>query len=498
VVAIGAGRRRLIRQLMTEALVLALVGGVVGVGIAWLGVHGLAAMAANAGTVLGRAATGFNTVSLSGIQLDGTVLLFALAASLVTGVLFGLAPALQASRADLSTDLKQGGAAARGFARNALVVSEIALAFVLLVGSGLMLRSLSRLLNTDAGMDPTNLLTVRVSLPERNPGDASRNFFQQLVTRTSTLPGVTSVAVADCPPLIGRCYVRPFWPNETRASAPEPVGVHYVTPAYVSALRAKLRSGRFFAESDRADAPGVVVLNETAARKFFPGENPVGKRASVAGFEGPVEVIGVIADQRFESIETPAEPDVYVAFAQVPVNSAYLFVRTTSSPAALAPALRREVQALDPNLPIYDVQTIEQRVSSATARTRVTGVLLALFAALALLLALIGIYGVVAYAVTQRTPELGIRIALGAARSHVAGLVLRHSAALVGLGLTIGLLGAFAATRVLRSLLYEVEPTDPVVFAVLSLATLLSAFVASALPAIRATRVDPIIALKSE
>jgi putative ABC transport system permease protein len=316
---------------------------------------------------------------------------------------------------------------------------------------------------------------------------------------------VRNAAIADCPPLIGRCYVRPFWPDGQTGSAPVPIGVHYVTPDYFSALGVPLRRGRAFDERDRMGSPNVVVINESAAQKYFPGENPVGKRVGVgSGLRGRVsfaegaEIVGVVGDQRFQAIEAPPEPDVYIAYNQLPQPTGYLFLRTDDRPTALAAAIRREVQRIDPNLPIYDVQTMEQRIGAATARTRVTGLLLAVFAAVALLLALIGIYGVVAYAVTQRTREIGLRIALGAVRTDIAALVLPYSSALVGAGLGLGLLGAWSTTRVLRSLLYEVEPSDPVVFASLTIATVLVAFAASAVPALRATRVDPLIALRSE
>jgi putative ABC transport system permease protein len=505
--AIGAARARLIRQLMTEAMVLALVGGAFGILIAAGGMRALAGIAAKAGSVLGRQAAGFNAVSLAGVELDLTVLMFALAASVVTGVLFGIAPALQASRAELTSDLKEGGTATLGSlgvrgltGRNVLVVGEIAVAFMLLIGSGLMLRSLSRLLHTDAGVDPNNLLTMQISLPDSHAPDAARAFWQQLLSRVDALPGVRSAAVADCPPLIGRCRVVPFWPAGNAAgSPPAPVGMHYVTSNYLAALRLPLKQGRTFDVRDRAGSPSVILINETAAQKFFPGENPVSKRVAVAGgFADGAEIIGVIGDQRFQSIEAPPEPDVYIAYDQVPQRSGYVFVRTAGDPSALAATLRREVQALDPNLPVHDVQTMEQRVGGASARTRVTGMLLALFAGVALLLALVGIYAVVSYAVTQRTRELGVRIALGAARSDVAALVLRHSGLLVGLGIGLGLIGALATTRVLRALLYEVQPTDPVVFASLTFVTVIVALAASAAPAVRATRVDPLTALKSE
>jgi predicted permease len=503
--AMGAQRGRLIRQLMTESLILAVLGGLAGVLVAWLGARVLSAQAANAGSVLGDSASGLNALVLARIPLDGTVLLFALGATLVTGILFGVVPALQASRADLTRDLKEGDArtgsavGVRGLSsRNVLVISEIALAFTLLVGSGLMLRSLARLLDIDTGMNPRNLLTARVSLPESNSADASLRFWQGLVQRSASLPAVQSVGVADCPPLIGRCYVKPFWPAGQASSAPVPVGVHYVTPGYFHAVGARLQRGRVFRESDRVGSPPVVIINERAAQKYFPGENPLGKRVGVGGLPEGAEIVGVVADQRFAALEVPAEPDVYIAYAQVPQPAGYLFVRTSGRPMALASAIRREVQRLDPNLPVYDLQTMEQRVGTATARTRVTGLLLSAFAATALLLALIGVYGLVAYAVAQRTREIGLRMALGAARSDVARLILPYSAALVGLGLVLGLVGALGTTRALRSLLFEVEATDPMVFISLTVMTSIVGLAASALPAVRAARLDPLIAIRSE
>jgi putative ABC transport system permease protein len=508
--ALGAARVRLLRQLITEALVLALIGGAFGVLLGWLGVRGLASLASNVGGVFGRQITGFNAVSLAAISVDTSVLFFALAASVVTGLLFGAAPALQATRTDLTSALKAGGSATLGLlgvrgltTRSVLVVSEIALAFMLLVGSGLMLRSLSQLLNTDAGVDPRNLLTVRVSLQQGQTPDQAMAFWQQLLARTSTLPGVQNAAIADCPPLVGGCNGTVAWirdrPPVEQGSEPT-IGVHWVTDDYFKTLRVPLKSGRVFEQRDTRSAPKVIIINETAARKLFPGENPVGRRIGVGqgGFADGAEIIGVVGDQRFRTMEAPPEADAYISYNQSMRRYGHLYLRTSGEPTALASAIRREVRRLDPNLPIYDVQTMEQRVGAATARTRVTGLMLALFATVALLLALVGIYGVVAYAVTQRTREIGVRIALGAVRSDVAALVLRYGTALVALGVIFGLLGAWSTTRVLRALLYEVEPTDPIVFASLTVVTMLVALAASAAPAVRAMRIDPLVALKTD
>jgi predicted permease len=261
-----------------------------------------------------------------------------------------------------------------------------------------------------------------------------------------------------------------------------------------------LQQGRLFDARDRQGAPKVVLINEAAARKLFPGENPIGRRVGVGqgGFADGAEVIGIVDNQRYVGVEAPPEPDVYIPFAQSPRGRATIFVRTTVAPSALITTVRKEVQRLDPNLPIFDVMTMQERVGVATARTRVTGLLLGLFAATSLVLALVGIYGVIAFAVAQRAREFGLRIALGAAKSDIARLIFRYGATVVGLGIVIGLLGALATTRVLRSMLFEIEPTDPVTFVILTVVTVVVAFAATTAPAIRAMRVDPMIALKSE
>jgi hypothetical protein len=468
----------------------------------------LAAVAAQTTGVLGRQASGLTAVSLSAIRIDGAVLAFTLIASLLTGLLFGLVPALQATRLNLTVDLKGGGSNTIGFrgvrgltSRSVLVSAEIAVAFILLVASGLMLNSLSRLLDTGAGVDPRNLMTVRITLP---PSYTDRTaFWEQLLPRLATLPGVQSAGLTDCPPLSGGCNRTILWYRDRPpvAEGSEPmVGIHWVSPEYFGTVRLPLLRGRNFTASDRADAPRFVIINQTLARKLFPGENPIGRRIGVGqgGFSEGAEIIGIVADQRFRTMEAPPEPDVYISMAQSPRPRAIIFLRTSVKPTAVLSGVRREVQRIDPNLPIYDAATMEERVGNATARTRVTGILLTLFAGVALVLSLVGIYGVVAYAVTQRTREIGLRIALGAERSAVAGMVLRYGTAMVAIGLVVGLLGAFAATRVLRSMLYEVQPTDPATFAVLTVLTGLVALAGTAAPAWRATRVDPLTALKSE
>jgi predicted permease len=344
-------------------------------------------------------------------------------------------------------------------------------------------------------------MTVRLSLPDSYTERGV--FWEQLLTRVKTLPGVESAGLTDCPPLSGGCNGTIMWirdrPPVPEGTEPE-IGVHWVTPDYFNTVGVRVQRGRGFLASDRADAPKVVMINETAARKFFPGENPIGRRIGVGqgGFGEGAEIIGVVADQRFRSLDAPPEPDVYISYAQSARPRAMIFLRTSVTPTAVLSGVRREVQRMDPNLPLFNPLTMEERIGDSTARTRITGILLTLFAGVALVLSLVGIYGVVAYAVTQRTREIGLRIALGAERSAVAGMVLRYGSAMVGIGLAIGLLSAFAATRVLRSLLYDVQPTDPTTFVSLTVLTGLVALAGTAAPAWRATRVDPLIALKSD
>ncbi len=385
--SIGGGRLRLIRQLLTEALVLALLGGRPRPA-ARLGRRARPRRAGGARGQRLRPPAGWLQRPLPSPASSSTApcSFYALASSLSTGLLFGAVPALQALRANLTSDLKEGNAlmpgplGVRGLnARNILVVAEIAVAFVLLVGSGLMLTSLSRLLHTDAGVDPRNLLTVRISLSDASPPAASMAFWPQLLSRVGGVPGVRSAAVADCPPLGGIRWFTPLWlldDASAAGSAPQSgVAVHAVTPGYFATLRVPVKRGRAFDARDREGGPRVVLVNEAFAQKYFPGQDPVGHRIGVGrGFADGAEIVGVVGDQRFRSIEAPAEPDVYIAYDQAAQRDGYLYVRTDGRPAALASAIRREVQALDAGLPIYDVQTMEQaRVGTATARTRVTG-----------------------------------------------------------------------------------------------------------------------------
>ena len=503
--AIGAGHGRLVRQLITESLVLALLGGIAGVLLTIMSINALNAGVAFDKSPVIRQLSGLSTVSLSGIAIDLPVLMFATAATVFTGLLFGLAPALQAARASLTSDLKNGVTTLgriRGLnSRSVLVITQIAIAFVLLSGAGLMLRSLDRLLATDAGMEPANLLTARISLPESYTPDQVHLFWQHLLERSRGLGGVQHAALVDCPPLAGGCNSTVVWfPESAGTDNNTEVGVHFASSDYPRAVQLTLLKGRMFTPADRVGAPKVVVINQSAANRLFGNGDPIGRRIAVGqgGFGDGAEIIGVVADQRFETLEAPPKPDVYINFQQAMRRRGMLLLRSASDPLALVTPLRRELQQIDPNLPLYDVLSMEQRVDNSLARTRITGFLLSMFAAIALLLATVGIYGVVAYAVVQRTREIGVRMALGALRRDILGNVLRFSGTLVLSGTVIGVLAAIATTRFLRSFLYEVDPIDPTIFAVLVALLVTTAIIASLIPALRAARVDPIIALKSE
>ncbi|PYV07602.1 MAG: hypothetical protein DMG07_28100, partial [Acidobacteria bacterium] len=417
--ALGASRLRLVRQLLTESLLLAACGAAAGLLLAAWGVRLLGSVNPAAANPFGRRLSGYSLLALGAVRLDSTALLFTAAAALATGILFGLVPALAASRADLADALKSGGlqAAGRGAVRvlsgrSFLVVAEIALALVLLVGSGLMIKSFGRLLATRSGIDPERLLTLRVTLP----GRGAIAFFDQIEARLAALPGVESSGMSDCPPLAGGCSSTIIWfrdrPEAPRGTEPG-VGVHWVSPSYFKAMGITLLRGRSFGREDRLGAPKVVLVNETAARRFWPGEDPIGKPIAVGinDFGDRAEIIGIVGDVRYGSVEEPPRPDVYICTLQSTPSSMILYLRAQSDPTALVSAARAEVRALNRDLPVYDVKSMRERIRDATARTRFSALLLAVFASIALVLASVGIYGVMSYAVTARTREIGIRIA---------------------------------------------------------------------------------------
>jgi len=506
--AVGANRRRLVRQLLTESLLLAGLGGLASVALAYAGVKALAAVNPGATDTFtfGRRLSGLTQLGLGSIRLDGSALLFTFAIALLTGVLFGLLPAWQGSRADVTDALKSAGARPRGFlaGKSILVVAEVALAVVLLAGAGLMIKSFSRLIATRTGVDPDGVLTVRLSLPDALAArGASANFFSQLEARVAGLPGVVSAGMANCHALAAGCNRTLIWfrdrPPEARGSEPS-VGVHFVSPGYFKTMRIPLLRGRWFTEADRRGSPKVVLISELAARRFWPGEDPIGKPVAVGqgGFNGRAEVIGIVGDVRYGQMDEPPIPDVYISYLQSPRSSLIVYARTAGDPRALAGAVRQQVHELNRDLPVFDIKTMNERIREATSKARFSAILLAVFAAIALALAAVGIYGVMSYLVTRRTREIGIRMALGARQRDVLKLVVRRGAGLALAGIALGVAGALAATRVLATLLYEVKPDDPQVYVAIAVVLAAVALAASYIPARRAAWVDPSSALRSE
>jgi len=522
-VAIGASRGRIARQLLTESLVLAGAGGLAGLLLATLLLEAAAALlpesdvffqtsvSADPATRRIMGAAGLTRIGAAMIALDPTTLLFTGAITVMTAGLVALIPALHSSSLRPVDALKTGGSAGtpRGFrgtgVRAALVTTQVALALVLLAGAGLMIKSAARLAATRIGVSHDRVLTVRLDLPRAAyTPDKGQAFLAQLAERVRAIAGVESVGLGNCAPVSGGCNGTSLWfPDRgpRRGAGLDPiVGIHWASPDYFTALGIPIVRGRNFTGADREGQPRVVLVNEAAARAFWPGDSPIGKRIAVGqgGFHEGAEVVGVVANVRFRTIEAAPEPDVFVPVAQSYQARMRLFVRSQLDPQSLTTAIRRDVRALDPNLPLVEVKTMDERVSDAMWRTRVGAWVLSAFAGLALLLTAIGIFGVMAQTVTQRTPEIGIRMALGAARHDVLGLVLGRAALLTAAGVALGAAFALGVTRVMTALLYEVEPGDPATLATVSLVLGLVALVACYLPARRATRVDPVIALRSE
>jgi putative ABC transport system permease protein len=494
--AIGAGRRRIVRQLLTESLLLALLGGAFGLLLARWCVEALVAL--SPANLLGEGQVGVNL----------PVLAFTLAVSVLTGVVFGLVPALEASRVKLGESLKESSRGNAGSSRgrrwrDALIVAEVGLALVLLVGAGLMVRSFLRLQGVAPGFDASNLLTLRVLLPAaKYPEDGDVvGFFREATASLRTLPGVGSVTAVNSPPFAG-LGTRTDFTIEGRPAPPvgEAPGtdVRIVDEEYFRTMNIPVLAGRTFTAREAMEDRRVAVINEAMARTHFPGENPVGKRLLVdlKPEPYPTEIIGVVGDARYRTLEEELYPMVYWTPAQLADSSMTLILRTSVEPESLAAAARREILAIDKDQPVADVRTMESWLAESVARTRFGTLLLGGFAGLALLLAAIGIYGVMSHSVTQRQSEIGLRMALGAQARDVLLLVIRQGLTLVLVGVALGLLGALALTRVLSSLLYGVSATDPLTFAGIALLLLAVSWVACYIPASRAARVDPQIAMR--
>ena len=504
--AIGATRLRLVRLFLTESLVLALAGGVLGVAFAWWAARALAALNPASALQAQALAGGIGAVSFEAIRLDGSALLFTLLVTLFAGVAFGLVPAIGGTRADLSGGLKDDGGApppARHglrIDRRALVVAEVALAIVLLAGSGLMIRSLVNLLRVDLGFQGAQVLTLRMSVPQGSVApDSMPGFYDAVNERLGALPGVRGVALADCAPVSGGCNgtIMTFTDRPRSATGNAMVGVHWVSPGWFALMGIGLKRGRALEEGDRRGTPKVIVINEEAARRYFPGEDPVGRQVGVyqGGFHTGATIVGVVGDVRFGTLETPAQPDVYISYGQSSPARAMVFVKTDADPASLAGPARVALGDVAPFAPVYDVRLMRARVAEATGQARLSAGLLAGFAVMALALAVMGIYGVMSFAVTLRTREVGIRVALGADRGDVLRLFTREGLVLCGIGMVLGLAGALVATRVLRTMLYGVVPGDPVTYVAIVVVVGAAALLASWVPARRAAGLDPVRAL---
>ncbi|HYP26607.1 MAG TPA: ABC transporter permease [Blastocatellia bacterium] len=500
--AIGASRARLVRQLLTESVVLALMGGLLGLLVTLWGIEVLTAFKPE-GLIT------WQKLDFESAGIDGQVLAFSLSLSLFTGLLFGLMPALQASRSEINESLKEGAGGAalkpRGLrrlnARNVLVVAEIAIALVLLISAGLMLKSFSRLQAIRTGFDPSNTLTLKADLPKYKP-EAAAAFYEQLLARINTLPGVQSATVATSTPLSGNSSGT-IMTIEGRPPLDEPgVGLHSVAPDHFRTLGVPLLRGRAFTEQDRAGARRVSIISETAASRFFPGEDPIGKRIKLAVGWQPeddmAEIVGIVGDVKYGKVEEEPKPDVYLSYLQPTENTAFVIVRTKAEPSSIVGAVRKEVLALDKNVPLYDIRPMEDRIAAATSRTRFTALILGIFAGLALVLAAIGIYGVMYYVVSSRIHEIGIRMALGAKQSDVLKLLMSDAVLLTVAGLALGLAAAYAITRLLASQLYEVSSTDASTFALISSLLAAVALVACYIPIRKAMNVDPVVALRYE
>ena len=498
--AVGAGRARLIRQLLTESTLLSLMGGGLGLLLAF-------------GAIRVLRLFGPDTLPrLHEIGLDSRVLLFTFFVSLATGIIFGLAPALRASRVDLNEVLKDGGRGAAGVGtfdgghhrkRDLLIVAEVALSLVLLIGAGLLLRTYQRIQDANPGFDIHNVLSFRLALPAaKYKGEAISNFYKQLNEHIRALPGVEDAGVAYSLPMSSVALA--WGPVTIEGHVPKNsadfvmANQRFVSPGYFRAMGVPLIRGRYFDNRDVKDAPATVMINESLAQRFWPNQDPQGKRVGLGEKESWRTIVGVVRDAKEFSVDKDVPIGVYFSAEQIPIRSMFVVVRTSSPPELMTATITREIQTLDPEVPAFDVRTMQGRLSDSLARQRFATFLLGVFAVIALLLAAIGIYGQLAYSVNQRTHEIGIRLALGAQPADILRMVVRQSMSVVAVGTVIGLAGAVALTRVIASMLYGVTATDARAFLIPTLVLAVVALFASYLPARRAARVDPMIALRYE
>jgi putative ABC transport system permease protein len=491
--AIGASRTRVARQLLTASVLLALLGGLAGLLLAWASVRPLQQLASDA-PVIGA------------IELDGRVLAFNLVASLVTGLLFGLAPALQLVRAPVPEALKgdrsTGGGLRKKRVRDTFIVVQVALSLVLLVGAGLLIRSFAELLRVDPGFDPKNLLTMEYRLPRNKYPEpaAQARFHLQVAARAREGPGVVSAAVVSGLPFSGNGGTSAIaLPGQPPPSEREPeILTLAVSPAYFDTLGIPILRGRTFTESDGPDAPGVILVNKAMAERFWPGDDPVGKQVEFTKAKTTATVVGVVGDAKQFAMDEKLAPQIYTSYAQNPGIFATVVARTAVEPMSLAEAVRGAVWSVDSEQPVWKVRTVESLIDSDLATARNVMALMTVFGFVALVLAALGIYGVISYSVEQRTQEIGVRMAVGASAWDVFQLVVRGGVGLALVGIAVGVIAAAGLTRLMAGLLYGVGPTDPLTFVVVPFVLTAVAVLACYVPARRATRVDPMVVLREE
>ena len=504
--SLGAGRWRLVRQFLAENILLSLAGGALGLGLGFAMVAGLNALTPP-----------FTLPSEAVIRIDTRVLMFTLGISILTGIIFGIAPALQAASPKLAETIKEGGrgataGGARGRLRNALVIAETALAFILLTGAGLLIRSFDALMNVHTGFDGTNVLTMDLPLSPAKvtDGDQAILYTRRIIEAAAALPGIREAAITSALPLQGWHNGMPFQivgaPFRDRANR-DACAFKMVSPSYFRSLGIHVERGRGLEERDQKNAPPVTVINETMAKRFFKGSNPVGRRISVQemvygkpnlGPEIPWEVVGVITDEKLNGLDDTRSPAMYVPYSQSPTQYVSLAVKTAANPEAMQQAILTAVQQINPDQALPNVRTMARIESESNGPIRLRTTLMTGFAAIAMLLAAIGIYGVISYSVAQRTHEMGVRAALGASAGAILHLVIQGGMMRVVAGLAIGMCGALALTRTMKSLLFEVSTWDPWTLASVGLALIAVGMMACYAPARRATKVDPMVALRYE
>jgi putative ABC transport system permease protein len=494
--ALGASRLRVVRLLLGESLLISLAGGFLGLLLALWGTDALIALAPD------------NIPRLNEVGIDVPVFVFTLTVALLTGVIFGLIPALQSARPDLNEALKEGkrgstGSVAGKRTRNVLVAAEVALSLVLLIGAGLMIKSLVRLQQVSLGFNPDNLLTAYLTLsPSKYAEDRQQvAFFQDALQRLQSLPGVQSVAATTALPLTVSLSGSDF----RIEGHPEPekgqemiINTSGVSPDYFRTLGIPILKGREFSDRDRSGAPMAAIINNDLARIYFGNEDPIGKRISFDDRQTWISIVGVTGDVKRFGLDSNAKPEVFLPYLQSPSSSMSFVIRSSADPSALTAAVKAQIQMIDRDLPLDEATTMKQLLSESNSGRRFNMLLLSVFAAVALLLAVVGIYGVMSYTVAQRTHEIGIRVAIGAQASDVFRMVISHGMMLVLIGIVVGLLGAFGLTRLMTTMLFGVEATDPTTFIAITTLLAVVAFVACYIPGRRATKVDPLVALRYE